>query len=63
MNINVSDFTYEKTGVGKDTLVGNVENQCVEIFRFQFGFSIDKARNSGIADYLVRKNLVLMRRF
>jgi len=25
-------------------------------FFFQFGFSIDKAKNSGIADYLVNKN-------
>ncbi|CAF0919522.1 unnamed protein product [Rotaria sordida] len=37
MNINVTDFTYDKAGVGKDTV---------------FGFSIAKAKNSGIAEYL-----------
>lgn len=37
MNVNVSEFTFEKIAVGKDTM---------------FGFSIDKAKNSGIADYL-----------
>ncbi|CAF3892895.1 unnamed protein product [Rotaria sp. Silwood1] len=37
MNINVTDFTFDKAGVGKDSL---------------FGFSIAKAKNSGIAESL-----------
>ncbi|CAF2362321.1 unnamed protein product [Rotaria sp. Silwood2] len=37
MNINVTDFTYDKAGVGKDSM---------------FGFSIAKAKNSGIAESL-----------
>jgi hypothetical protein len=37
MNINIMDFTYDKTALGKETM---------------FGFSIDKAKNSGIAEYL-----------
>ncbi|UJR25679.1 hypothetical protein I4U23_007030 [Adineta vaga] len=37
MNINVTDFTYDRVGIGKDMI---------------FGFSIDKAKTSGIANYL-----------
>ncbi|CAF0732311.1 unnamed protein product [Adineta steineri] len=37
MNINITDFTYDKIAVGKDSI---------------FGFSIDKAKTSGIANYL-----------
>ncbi|CAF4238032.1 unnamed protein product, partial [Rotaria magnacalcarata] len=37
MNFNVTDFTYDKAGVGKGSM---------------FGFSIAKAKTSGIAEYL-----------
>ncbi len=56
MYINVTDFTYDKIALGKNTMVRKKNTICLTyLFAFclQFGFSIDKAKNSGIADYLV----------
>ena len=55
MFLNVSDFTFDKAGGGKDSTVSQQDRSWYQIEKrsFQFGFSIDKARSSRIGGYAV----------